>query len=178
MFAQLIVLFLVLVSTAAWNADYNRCFPGQYCDKPVVQFGTLDSVQSCVNLCAGQKGYKFASYVPSSKQCLCSATCSDSPVNKNPNVDTFCLNPPKYTNCWSGKYCGPNDQIKTQAGLFAKPADCAAQCAKTNKNFNFFNYVPTSQQCQCVTGCTLIANPNVYSYAINDQTCTATNNNN
>ena len=176
MFAQLIVLFLVLVSTAAWNANTNKCFPGQYCDAPVTQVGTYASPQLCANKCAGISDVDFATYVPSSKQCLCSKTCKNTPVNRNPGADSYCLDDPIYTQCWTGKYCGPNSNIKTQPGMYPTPKHCATQCWNANHNFNFFNYVPSSQQCQCVTGCTLVENPYVSAFSIGSQTCTATNN--
>ena len=176
MFAKIFALFLVmLASAAAINCNYAMCFPGQYCDAPVAQVGTYDNAQLCSNKCASQAANKYASYVPSSKQCLCSKTCLTKPTNVNPNVNTYCLNKPSYKQCWAGKYCGPNSSIKTQPGKYANPQACVEKCWSVNQGFNFFNYVPSSQQCQCVTGCSLVTNPNVYSYAINDQTCTASN---
>jgi len=169
------VMFVLATFSAANDSNYQLCFAGNYCGPLsglVAQPGPYTNAQACANKCSSTTTNKFFSYVPTSQQCLCATICNDQIAN--PNVDSYCLNAPLYTQCWSGKYCGPNSAIHTQPGLYNTPGDCANQCFGDHAGYNFFNYVPSTKQCQCTATCaTLVTNPNVFGYALNSQTCTS-----
>jgi hypothetical protein len=70
--------------------------------------------------------------------------------------------------CHPGAYCGPQQNLVPQAGAFATPEDCGAQCLTLGATYKYSSYVPGTQQCLCSTTCDpTIPNPDVNSYCLN-----------
>jgi hypothetical protein len=174
-----LLAFVLAVATAQTN--YPMVYQGFYCttnNRLVTQAGTFATPNACGDRCAAQR-FRYASYVPSSRQCLCSNTNEDKVLN--PNVNCYALTTPAYTKCWDNAYCGPNGNVYVQAppvtslnNRWNSVADCATQCAR-NADFKFFNYVGSTGQCQCVKpscGQLIASQGDVSAYAIGSQTCT------
>jgi hypothetical protein len=90
---QLSVLNGILRNLAGISA-FSKCHPGNYCSPytgSVTQSGTFDSSAECGNKCLESSiTNHYMSYVPSTKQCLCSPVCDT--LVANPDVDSFCIN--------------------------------------------------------------------------------------
>jgi len=167
MIASTIVLLVALIATA-YGASFHECFPGNYCGPLsglVTQTGTFATPALCATQCQVVTPNKFFSYVPSSQQCLCAAACATQVAN--PNVNSYSLTD-TFTLCYTNKQCGQNTDVVTQPSTYATTQNCADQCAAANVNFEFFNYVATSKQCQCILGCsTTVASTGTNAYVLN-----------
>jgi hypothetical protein len=178
MFAPIIAILLASLASTFAVCNYSKCYAGNYC-APLASLkalpGTFDSAEICGNKCAETAANKFFSYVPSSKQCLCTPTCNT--LIANPNVDSYCLNPtPFYTLCANNKQCGSNVQVKTQAGTFNSPQDCATACYNANHDNAYFNYLPLYKQCSCTLTCantaqTYFSSTGSNAFKINSAAC-------
>ena len=168
-----LVILACLIANASAAASFSLCYPGTYCGTLTTQAGTYATPQACADQCVSTTNNKFFSYVPTSMQCLCSSSCDNRVVN--PNVNSYCIGQsPTFSTCWTGKYCGPNSAIVTQRGLYETAQDCASQCHSANNDYKFFNLVPSTKQCQCLATCSsVVVNPNVNGYALNNQACPA-----
>jgi hypothetical protein len=154
MLSPVIALLLAFLASTAAKCNFSKCFAGNYCTQLKAQPGAYSTAEACANQCADSKDavYKFFSYVPVNKNCLCTTTCSV--LIENPGADSYCINPtPTYALCGNNKQCGSNAQVKVQAGSFLGPQDCAAACYKANHAYSYFNYVPNSKQCSCTLTC-------------------------
>jgi hypothetical protein len=174
MFAPVItVLLAFLASSFAANCNYSKCYPGNYCSPLAslqAQPQTYATPEACANQCSLVSANKFFSYVPTSKQCLCTASCST--LIGNSYADSYCLNPPSYALCKNNQQCGANTDVKTQAGNFKSPQECSEACWKANHAFNYFNYLPLYGQCGCSTTCTTnFASTGSNAFKINSATC-------
>jgi hypothetical protein len=89
---QLSVLNGILRNLAGISA-FSKCHPGNYCSPytgSVTQSGIFESSAECGNKCLESTTNHYVSYVPSSKQCLCSPVCDT--LVANPDVDSYCIN--------------------------------------------------------------------------------------
>jgi hypothetical protein len=90
---QLSVLNGILRNLAGASA-LSKCHPGNYCSPftgSIAQSGTFESSAECGNKCLESSiTNHYVSYVPSTKQCLCSPVCDT--LVANPDVDSFCIN--------------------------------------------------------------------------------------
>jgi hypothetical protein len=180
MFAPIIAILLASLASTLAVVNYSKCYGQNYCAPFAAlktQPGTYETVDLCATKCANSQeaAYKFFSYVPSSKQCSCTATCNT--LIANSGADSYCINPvPTYVLCANNKQCGSNVQVKTQAGTFNSPQDCAAACYNANHDNAYFNYLPLYKQCSCTLSCantaqTYFSSTGSNAFKINAATC-------
>jgi hypothetical protein len=156
MVAPVIALLLAFLASAVAIVNFNKCYGGNYCSPYTAlkaQPGVFANPEACGNKCAQNAAYKYFSYVPSSKQCLCSPNCNT--LVPNPNVDSYCINPtPSYVLCKNYRVCADDvTKLKPLTGYYPGPGDCAEACYQQNHANTYINFMGYPNKCTCVKQC-------------------------